>query len=87
VFSFRDIFFFDEMLTPKVITLLYWLALLYVAVSGLNVMFAGSHMTFAKFTAGLGIMVGGALSARIGSELLIVIFKINENIHTLSERK
>jgi len=87
VFSFRDIFFFDEMLTPKVITFLYWLALLYVVVSGLNIMFAGSHMTFAKFTAGLGVMIGGVLSARIGSELLIVIFKINENIQSLSARK
>lgn len=87
VFNFRDILFFDEMLTPKVITLLYWLALLYVVVSGLGVMFAGSGMTFAKFSGGLGVMIGGAITARIGSELLIVIFKINDNIQSLASRK
>lgn len=87
VFNIRDIFYFDEMLTPKVITVLYWLALLYVVVSGMSVMFAGDKMTFAKFAGGLGIILGGAISARIGSELLIVVFKINANLQSLAERK
>ncbi|HEY0720544.1 MAG TPA: DUF4282 domain-containing protein [Gammaproteobacteria bacterium] len=87
MFNIRDIFFFDELLTPKVITLLYWLALLYVAVSGLSVMFAGDKMTFARFTSGLGVMLGGVVAARIGSELLVVAFKINENLQTLANRK
>ncbi len=87
MFNVRDIFFFDEMLIPKVITILYWLALLYVAVTGLSVMFAGDKMTFAKFTGGLGVMVGGLIAARITSELLIVAFKINDNIQALADRK
>lgn len=87
MFNVRDIFFFDEMLTPKVITILYWLALLYVAVTGLSVMFAGDKMTFAKFTGGLGVMVGGLIAARVVSELLIVAFKINDNIQALADRK
>ncbi len=87
MFNIRDLFFFDEMLTPKVITILYWLALLYVAVTGLSVMFAGDKMTFAKFTGGLGVMAGGLIAARISSEVLIAIFKINENIQSLAERK
>ena len=87
MFNVRDLFFFDEMLTPKVITILYWLALLYAVVTGLNEMFAGDKMTFAKFTGGLGVIIGGVVAARIGSELLIVVFKINENLQSLASRK
>lgn len=87
MFNVRDLFFFDEMLTPKVITILYWLALLYVAVTGLSVMFAGDKMTFAKFAGGLGVVIGGAIAARIASELLVAVFKINENIQSLADRK
>lgn len=87
MFNVRDLFFFDEMLTPKVITILYWLALLYVAVTGLSVMFAGDKMTFAKFAGGLGVVIGGAIAARIASELLVAVFKINENIQSLAGRK
>lgn len=87
MFNLKDFFFLDEMLTPKVITILYWLALLYVAVNGLNVMFAGKEMTFDKFAGGVGMIIGGVVAARIGSELLMVVFKINENIQALAERK
>ncbi|HEY0635386.1 MAG TPA: DUF4282 domain-containing protein [Gammaproteobacteria bacterium] len=87
MFKPRDLFFFDEMLTPKVITILYWLALLYMAVTGLSVMFAGEKLTFAKFTSGLGVMVGGVIVARIASELLLAVFNINENMQSLAKRK
>jgi len=81
----RQIFFFDSMLTPKIINFVYWLALLGVAVSGLASMFAGG-LTFATFLMGLFIIVGGAIAARIWCELLIVLFKIHENIHKLAEK-
>jgi hypothetical protein len=87
MFNAKDLFFFDEMLTPKVITILYWVALLYVAATGLSVMFAGDKMTFAKFAGGLGVVIGGAIAARIASELLVAVFKINENLQSLADRK
>lgn len=77
--------FFDSMLTPKIINFVYWLALLGVVVSGLTSMFAGG-LTFATFLMGLFIIVGGAIAARIWCELLIVLFKIHENIHKLAEK-
>jgi len=83
----RQIFFFDSTLTPKIITFVYWLALLGIVVSALTSMFAGfGGLTFGKFLMGLFIIVGGAVAARIGCELLIVLFKIHENIHKLAER-
>jgi hypothetical protein len=85
--SARQIFFFDSMLTPKIITFVYWLALFGVVVSGLVSMFAGyGGLTFGKFLMGLVIIVGGAIGARIWCELLIVLFKIHENIRRLAEK-
>ena len=84
----RDVFFFDAMLTPKIITFVYWLLLLLAVVSGLGSMFGGyGGVTFAKFLMGLGIMVGGAVGARIWCELLIVLFKIHENIKKVADKQ
>ena len=70
----NKVFFFESMLTPKIITFVYWLALLGVVVSGLSTMFGGyGGITFAKFLMGIGILVGGGVRARIWCELLIVL--------------
>lgn len=81
----KSLLFFDAMITPRIITFVYWLMLLGAAVGGIGSMFA-FRVTFASFMTGLGIMIGGALAARIGCELLIVLFKINEHTHTMAKR-
>ena len=82
----KNLFFFDSMITPKIITFIYWLLLLSAVVSGLSFMFGGySWMTFGSFIGGLLIVAGGALGARVWCELLIVLFKINSNLQKLSD--
>lgn len=78
----KEVLFFESMLTPKIITAVYWLLLLGALVSGLGMMFgpAGS------FFAGLGVIIIGAIGARIWCELLIVLFKINENLKKTAEK-
>lgn len=84
----KDVFFFDAMLTPKIITFVYWLLLLFAVLSGLGAMFGGfGGVTFSKFLMGLVIIVGGGVGARIWCELLIVLFKIHENIKKLAEKQ
>lgn len=84
----RDIFHFDQMVTTKVITFVYWLLLLFAVVSGLGAMFGGfGGFTFTKFLTGLAIMIAGGLGARIWCELLIVLFKIHENIKKISDNQ
>ena len=78
----RDVFFFDNMLTPKIITVVYWLLLLGVLISGLAAIFAGRGGIFA----GLGILIGGAIGARIWCELLIVLFKMNESLQAIRNK-
>lgn len=76
----RDIFFFDSMLTPKIITAVYWLLLLVAVFTGLATMLGG------KLVAGLLTLVIGALGARIWCELLIVLFKMNEALQEMRRR-
>jgi hypothetical protein len=77
----RDVFFFDEMITPKVITFIYWLLLLAVLIAGLSTMFRG----FGGFLGGIGIIVFGSVFIRVYCELMIVLFKINDNIRKLAD--
>ncbi|HUF10024.1 MAG TPA: DUF4282 domain-containing protein [Rhodothermales bacterium] len=73
----EDFLFFDKMLTPKIITLVYWLMLIGAVIGGLTTIFAG------QFLYGIVILVGGAIAARIWCELLIVLFKMNEALQEL----
>ena len=79
----RDILFFDSMLTPKIITFVYWLLLFAVLVSGLGAMFTA----YGSFWSGLGILVFGSIGVRIWCELLIVLFKIHENLKKLADKE
>ena len=76
----RDIFFFDSMLTPKIITVVYWIMLASAILGGLGTLFSG------EILAGIGIAIGGAVGARIWCELLMVLFKINDNIKALADK-
>lgn len=77
----KDFVFLDVMLTPKIITVIYWLWVIVAIVGGVGLLISGS------FISGLGALIGGILIARITSELLIVVFKIHENIKKIAESK
>jgi hypothetical protein len=82
----KSVLTFESMITPKIITFLYRLLLLGVAVGGIGAMLSFGRISFASFATGLLVMAGGALAARIWCELLIVLFKINEHMQTVSRR-
>jgi len=78
---------FDSMITPKIITFIYWILLLADVGYGLSTMFGGYQgFTFTKFITGLLYIVVGAVMIRIWCELMIVIFKINDNLQKLNEK-
>lgn len=77
----RDILLFENMLTPKVITVLYWVGLLGILIAGVVAMFA------ANFFAGLVTILAGAVGWRIWCELIIVLFKINSNLQRLADKE
>lgn len=79
----KDILFFDSMLTPKIITFVYWLMLIGVLFSALGSMFSDYG---GGFWQGIMILVGGAIGTRIWCELLMVLFKIHENLQKIANK-
>ncbi len=77
----RKILFFDDMLTPSLIRLLYWLGLLAVAWTGIGHFFTNGF--FGIFEA-LVFVVGGIIGLRVLAELVMLLFKINENLETIA---
>ena len=78
--------FFDDMLTPKLITIVYWLALLSIVIGGIGSMFAPFGFSFMNLLRGLFFMGFGALMVRIGCETMIVLFKMNEALQVIRNR-
>ncbi|HEX9811448.1 MAG TPA: DUF4282 domain-containing protein [Burkholderiales bacterium] len=87
--EWRNMFFFDAMLTPKIITLVYWLLLVAALVAGIgSMLYTGfQYLTFGGFLRGVAITLGGAIAARIWCELLMVLFKLNENVQKILNTK
>ena len=80
--------FGDEMLTPKIITVLYWLMLVFAVFFGVGIMFIGNGVfMIATFIGGLLSIVLGAIFARIGCEMMIVLFKMNEALQEIRKSK
>lgn len=83
----KDLLFFDKMITPKIITFVYWLLLLAVVIGGIGSMFAGyGGFSIEKFLMGIVYILAGTVGARIWCELLIVLFKINEALQELRNK-
>jgi hypothetical protein len=68
------------MVTPKIITFIYWLMLLGVIASGLTYMFTVSFLT------GLIGLLCGLVLVRIWCELAVIFFKMNEALQAIRER-
>lgn len=83
----KSILFFNNMLTPKIITAIYWLCLLGSVVSGIGSMFGGyGGFSFSNFFMGLLIALGGAIGSRIMCELMIVLFKMHEALQVIQSK-
>jgi hypothetical protein len=83
----KDLLYFEEMLTPKLITFVYWLLLLVSVFGGIGSMFAGFQgFTIDKFFLGVIYAVIGVLASRIMCEMMIVLFKVNEALQDIRRR-
>lgn len=85
----KNLMTLDNMLTPKIVTILYWIGLVSVGLSALGTLFGfGTYAGFfQRLIFALLILVFGGIFVRIYSELLIVIFKIHENLKKIADRQ
>lgn len=83
----KNVLYFDNMLTPKIINFIYWILLVLCVLGGLSTMFGGyAGFTVTKFFMGILYAVGGAVISRIWCELLIVLFKMNEALQDIRKK-
>ncbi len=82
----REFLYFDTMITPKLITLVYWIALVMLALACVSILLAGEGGIVVRVLTVVVAAPLGALMIRVYCELLMVLFKINDNIQKLADR-
>ena len=75
----KYIFYLEEMVTPKLLTVFYWILLFAFITKGIGDIFEGD------FWRGMVWIVGGSLASRVACELVVVLFRINETLHVISD--
>lgn len=76
----KAILFFDTMITPKVITFIYWLVLVLIVVVGVATLFQAPIQ-------GIVILVAGPIVYRMLFEMIIIAFKNNEYLKKIAEKE
>jgi hypothetical protein len=78
-----DFWSFRKMITPTVIQVIFILGLIAVVVGGLGMMFSG--IGFMGFLSGLLFWVLGAIMVRVYCELVILFFRIYDELKAIRE--
>jgi hypothetical protein len=78
----QDLLSFNRMITPVFIHAIYWIGIAAVILAGLAVIAGGGNIL-----KGLLAMVVGLIVVRVGCEVLIVLFRINDNLAAIRENK
>lgn len=71
----------DDFITPEMIQLLYWVFLIIAVVYGI------ASMAYLGFFIGLVRIVFGVIIARVASELIMVLFNINDSLKKIAEKE
>ena len=73
----NDILTFEKLITPMIIQVLFWIVLVLIVLSALGAMFTQS------FLMGLGMLVLGPIFWRVYCEIMIVLFRMNDNLRAI----
>ena len=82
-FTLKDLLFFEKMITPMVVTYLYWLGILGSFISGLIIIF--TDFSFGSLLSGIIFFVFGVICSRVFYELVIILFKIHEKLTVVAD--
>ena len=79
---------FNTMITPSIIKILFWIGVAISVLGGIGMIIAGIVASYGGgvlVLSGFATLILGPLFTRIYCELLIVIFKIHENLQKIRE--
>jgi uncharacterized membrane protein len=93
MFDYRDLFQWERFITPSIIKIFYWLAVGVSALFGLSGIISGLAFMAHSVPVGLfwiiGSLIGmviGVIFARIASEFVLIMFRINEHLGAIRQR-
>ena len=89
----QDLFQWDRFITPTIIKIFYWLAIVLAVLFGLSGVFAGlasmAINPFAGFVIVLASLAGvlaGVIFARVAAEFVLIVFRINEHLGAIRDQ-
>jgi len=93
MFDLRDLFQWERFITPSLIKVFYWLAVLLSVLFGVSGVFSGLLAMAVNPIGGLiaivaslmGVLIG-VLAARIVAEFVLITFRINEHLGAIRNR-
>jgi hypothetical protein len=93
MFDIRDLFQWERFITPSIIKVFYWLAVIVTVLFGLSGILSGLAVMmlqplpglFLVFSSVLG-MLAGVILIRILSEFVLITFRINEHLGAIRNR-
>jgi hypothetical protein len=93
MFDFRDLFQWERFITPSIIKIFYWLAVAIAVLFCLSGIISGLTLMALSPLGGLfwiiGSLIGMVISvifARIISEFVLIMFRINEHLGAIRQR-
>jgi hypothetical protein len=93
MFDLRDLFQWERFITPSIIKVFYWLAVIILVVFGLSGILSGLVMMMMQPITGLFLvlssvlgMLAGVILVRILSEFVLITFRINEHLGAIRNR-
>ncbi len=93
MFDLRDLFQWERFITPSIIKVFYWLAVVITVVMGLSGTLSGLAVMMLQPITGLFLvlssvlgMLAGVILIRILSEFVLITFRINEHLGAIRNR-
>ena len=92
--DYRDLFQWERFITPSIVKIFYWLAVGISALFGLSGIMNGlTLMVHGSVPGGVILIIGsligmaiGVIFARIISEFVLIMFRINEHLGAIRQR-
>ncbi len=86
---FQKFISFDKMITPSIIKIIFWLGVAISIISGLIIIIGGIASPYGgggEVISGLLFIIFGPLMTRVYCELLILLFKIHDNLCEIKDK-
>jgi hypothetical protein len=87
----KDFLAFRTMITPVIIQIVFWIGVASCIIAGIGLIVAGMRVDARSGIVGFATLIFGPVVVRIYCEILIIFFRINENLtelkHTLEDRR